>query len=212
MKSLGKRNERKDEILNKAGYLFLEKGFDATSIQDILDAVGIAKGTLYHYFKSKEDIMDTLIASKTDLIIEEVKMIAYDESVSVHERFVKAVAALNIKEKDDNKAMVAHINNPQNALMHQKINKVLLNEVPKIFSKIIEDGVNNGIFNTPYPLESMEIAVIYLETIMDRDIFELSPSELKQKIDVFFYNFERIMGINSGELNYVKDLLLANFK
>lgn len=212
MKSLGKRNERKDEILNKAGYLFLEKGFDATSIQDILDAVGIAKGTLYHYFKSKEDIMDTLIASKTDLIIEEVKMIAYDESVSVHERFVKAVAALNIKEKDDNKAMVAHINNPQNALMHQKINKVLLNEVPKIFSKIIEDGVNNGIFNTPYPLESMEIAVIYLETIMDRDIFELSPSELKQKIDVFFYNFERIMGINSGELNYVKDLLLANLK
>ena len=59
---------RKNEILDAAGILFSEKGYDNTSVTDIMNAVGIAKGTLYHHFKSKEDIMDALIKRQTDAI------------------------------------------------------------------------------------------------------------------------------------------------
>ena len=52
---------RRSEILDAAQHLFYSKGYDETSIQDIIDAVGIAKGTFYHHFESKQELLDHLI-------------------------------------------------------------------------------------------------------------------------------------------------------
>lgn len=68
MRIVKEADVRKNEILDAAGILFSEKGYDNTSVTDIMNAVGIAKGTLYHHFKSKEDIMDALIKRQTDAI------------------------------------------------------------------------------------------------------------------------------------------------
>src|SRR5690554_3337237 len=56
-------NERKQHVINKAHELFIEKGFQTTSIQDILDASGISKGTFYNYFPSKNELIIALIKS-----------------------------------------------------------------------------------------------------------------------------------------------------
>ncbi|MGE5677914.1 MAG: TetR/AcrR family transcriptional regulator, partial [Pseudomonadota bacterium] len=61
MRIVKEAEERKNEILDAADSLFAQKGFDGTSTNDILEKVGIARGTLYYHFKSKEDIMDALI-------------------------------------------------------------------------------------------------------------------------------------------------------
>ena len=61
MRIVKEATERKNEILDAAAVLFMKKGFDNTSTNDILEAVGIARGTLYHHFKSKEEVMDALI-------------------------------------------------------------------------------------------------------------------------------------------------------
>ena len=61
MRVVKKAEERRNEILDAADELFGQKGFDGTSTKDILEKVGIARGTLYYHFKSKEDIMDALI-------------------------------------------------------------------------------------------------------------------------------------------------------
>lgn len=50
-------NNRKMHVIQKAHQLFLEKGFQATSIQDILDYSGISKGTFYNYFSSKNELL-----------------------------------------------------------------------------------------------------------------------------------------------------------
>jgi len=61
MREVKEHNIRKKEILDKAQALFIKKGYSKTTINDILKAEGIAKGTFYHYFKSKEEVMDALI-------------------------------------------------------------------------------------------------------------------------------------------------------
>lgn len=50
-------NDRKRHVIEKAHQLFIEKGFQATSIQDILDYSGISKGTFYNYFSSKNQLL-----------------------------------------------------------------------------------------------------------------------------------------------------------
>ena len=52
--------ETRKKILDISFRLFSEKGYDHTTIQDIVDALGMSKGAVYHHFKSKEDILDHL--------------------------------------------------------------------------------------------------------------------------------------------------------
>ena len=52
-----KMNDRKQHVIKMAHQLFIEKGFQATSIQDILDYSGISKGTFYNYFSSKSELL-----------------------------------------------------------------------------------------------------------------------------------------------------------
>nr|MCR5272795.1 TetR/AcrR family transcriptional regulator [Lachnospiraceae bacterium] len=70
--------ERRNEILDAAEELFVTKGYDKTSTNDILDRVGIARGTLYYHFKSKEDILNAMIERINDSLIAKAKMIAAD--------------------------------------------------------------------------------------------------------------------------------------
>ncbi len=59
--SSGARSGRAAEIRRTAARIFHEKGYDATSIQDIADAVGILKGSLYYYISTKEDLLFDVI-------------------------------------------------------------------------------------------------------------------------------------------------------
>ena len=52
---------RRNEILDKAAGLFEERGYNNTTVNDILREVNIAKGTFYYYFKSKEEVLDAII-------------------------------------------------------------------------------------------------------------------------------------------------------
>ena len=58
-----KPEERKSEIVAAACELFLSKGYDSTTMQDVMRKLGIAKGTIYHYFSSKEDLLEAVIDS-----------------------------------------------------------------------------------------------------------------------------------------------------
>lgn len=62
-------NERKRQVIIKAQQLFMEKGFAATSVQDILDKADISKGTFYNYFTSKNECLMAILDYGRDEII-----------------------------------------------------------------------------------------------------------------------------------------------
>lgn len=59
-----KKKQKKDALLSTAFDLFLSKGIDKTSIADIVEKAGVAKGTFYLYFKDKYDIRNRLVSRK----------------------------------------------------------------------------------------------------------------------------------------------------
>lgn len=194
--------ERRNEILDAADELFGQKGFDGTSTNDILEKVGIARGTLYYHFKSKEDIMDALIERYNAQILGVAKEIASDKSIPVNERIVRVVMALNISD-GNGKEIIDHIHKPQNALMHRKIQKVIINGLPPILTEIIREGIEQGLFSTPYPYECMEMVVAYTNTVFDDDLVEMSDEERASRIPAFVFNVERLLGVESGSLMYM---------
>src|SRR5690606_35381288 len=113
MRVTKKAEERRNEILDAADELFGQKGFDGATTKDILEKVGIARGTLYHHFKSKEDIMDALIERYNVRLLGAAQKIAADKSIPVVERIIRVVMALNINGGSSTEIM-EHIHQPQN--------------------------------------------------------------------------------------------------
>ena len=190
--------ERRNEILDVAERLFCTKGFDNTSTNDILTEIGIARGTLYYHFKSKEDILDAMIERLTNQMVEKASVIALDESIPVLERLTGTMLSLNVDNELGHMVM-EQVHRPQNALMHQKLEHMLLGRVNRLITRITEDGIRQGIMHTDYPAEAVEMLMTYSYTAFD-SLNQYSEEEEQRKVMGFVYHAERILGMKAGAL------------
>lgn len=200
-----KPEERKKEILDAADLLFAKKGYDEASTNDILEAVGISRGAMYHHFKSKEEIMDSLIERYNRKALEAMKLVADDRSIPVVERLAQAIMAANIGEMGGAE-ILRQVHRPQNALMHEKMQRAFLNDVPPILTEIIKEGIEQGFFQTEYPYECVEIMMIYINVVFDRDMIRLTAEEKQRRLEAFLYHMEKLLGAHKGSLKYIVDL------
>ena len=70
-----KTGSREDEIVAAAGRIFREKGYHATSVRDIAEAVGLLKGSLYHYIRSKDELLTRLFDGLLEDTVHELEAI-----------------------------------------------------------------------------------------------------------------------------------------
>ena len=193
--------ERKNEILDAAEELFAAKGYDATSTGDILERVGIARGTLYYHFQSKEEILDALIGRINQALIARARRIAEDQSVPVVERIIRTIASMNLEEE---KSSIGHevleqVHKPQNALMHQKMQQGILDGVVPVISSLVEEGNEQGIFHAEYPRETTEMMVLYASIAFDSRLGQ-TPEQMKNRTSAIIRNTEKFLGVERGSL------------
>ena len=119
MRIVKEHDERKNEIIDTASHIFAQKGYDKTSVNDILNAIGIAKGTFYHYFKSKEEVLDAVIAKATELIVERVEAVADNSGLAPEDKLLSVFMAMRIENQME-EGFLEEMHRPENALMHQK--------------------------------------------------------------------------------------------
>lgn len=198
MRIVKEAEERRNEILDVAERLFGTKGFDHTSTNDILNEVGIARGTLYYHFKSKEDILDAMIGRMTGQIVAAAKAVAGQKEMPVLQRLTMTLLALNV-DNDLGHEVMEQVHRPQNALMHQKMMDQMLREVNPLITELVNEGIAQGICRTDYPAEVVEMTLLYSCTVFD-ELSEYQEEERQRKATAFVYNLERLLGMESGSL------------
>ncbi|MCI8560411.1 MAG: TetR/AcrR family transcriptional regulator [Dorea sp.] len=208
MRVVKEAEERKNEILDVAEHLFAAKGFDRTSTNDILNEIGIARGTLYYHFKSKEELLDSMINRMTKRLVEKARKIAEQKDVPILERLTLMMLALNISDDNFNQEILQQVHKPQNALMHQKMQNCLLSEMNPLITALIKEGIAQGICQTEYPEEAAEMTFLYVNTIFD-DLMEYSSEDRQKKIAAFIYNLERLLNM---EQNSMKSAIMPIFR
>ncbi len=196
MREVKEAQERRREILDVAEELFVTKGYDNTSTNDILNRIGIARGTLYYHFKSKEDILNSMIERINDGLIAKARTIASDTSIPVIDRLVMTIAGMQV-DTEIGQEIIDQVHKPQNALMHQKMQQHLLNGVIPIIAGIVEEGNEQGIFNIKYPAETTEMLILYSGIVFDDD-FDESQERVQNRIQAFLYNMELLLGAKEG--------------
>lgn len=192
---------RRNEILDAAEHLFITKGFDKTSTNDILAEVGIARGTLYYHFNSKEDILNAMIERITEGLMKRAAKIAGRKDVPLLQRLTETMMALNL-DSDLGREIMNQVHKPQNALLHQKMQEGLLSEIIPLITGLIEEGNARGICRTEYPREAAEMLLLYSNTAFD-GLAEHSEEELQRKIAAFIYHLERILGMPRDSMREV---------
>jgi AcrR family transcriptional regulator len=96
---------RRDQIIAAAMRLFAQKGYHATSMQEIAENSGLAKGSLYNYFKSKDEIAMSIFSYYYDLLFDKISQVAEDDTLSSKEKFMKQLE-VQIREFDHHKDFI----------------------------------------------------------------------------------------------------------
>jgi AcrR family transcriptional regulator len=192
-----------ENIINVAAKLFSEKGYEQTTMQDIVDGLGMSKGAIFHHFKSKEDIVNAVVQRFSDNLLSAARGIAADKSIPLYKRIAGTVAAMSVNKADPNGMQIMeHIHKPQNALLHLKIEKMTLTEAVPILADLMREGVELGVFDTKYPTEVVEMILCYTNTVFgSENMAGLSPDEIGRKIAGFIRNVERLTGAETGSFD-----------
>lgn len=200
MRVVKEYDERRNEIIQTAINLFIEKGYDACSVNDILKAVGIAKGTFYYYFKSKEDVLDAGVEQLSETVFARVKEIAKDKQSSPVDRMIKIMMAIRLDDKSAD-ILIEEMHKVNNALLHQKTLVSILNMLTPVFTDIVEEGNKSGIFNCPYPEQCMQILLSSALTLLDDGIFNFDREKEKLIFQALFFTTEKILGVSNNEIS-----------
>jgi AcrR family transcriptional regulator len=193
-------NERMNDIIKKAEKLFTKKGYDNTSVADIIKKVGIAKGTFYHYFKSKDELLDAIVERMLREIWDSVDVIVVNDDLDAINKFFGFFGVFRTISKGREK-LIEDIHKEENAHIHLKLEKKMYPEITPKFEKIIRQGIDEGIFNTKYPSEAAMVIMVSISTLTPVQEHSHNIKNGVTDIDqlkMFFDLMERILGAKPG--------------
>ncbi|HHX68227.1 MAG TPA: helix-turn-helix transcriptional regulator [Gallicola sp.] len=193
-----KKNERKQELLKIAYNMFLTKGYDNTSIDDIINEAKIAKGTYYYYFESKEATLEEVINMMINEEVESAKGIV-NMPISIPEKLVGVITSL--RPKIDEQEIQNTLNKKQNIVMHEKINNRIMEEAIPLLEQIVNEGIQSNIFNCNHIKERIRMLLIMSNELFDSDKFNIND------VEVFIDTAEKMLGAKEGTLEFIKMLI-----
>lgn len=187
------KEERRNEIIETAGKLFEEKGYEQTQVQDIVNEIGVAKGLFYYYFKSKDEVMEELADRYADAIIDAVNKLI-DKDISTFDK-INRIFQIFIDSAEKKSGIFMGILNVKNGITHERIFFNVGGKMVPLVTELILSGNDNGECNCSDPKFITEFLVSGLFNIMN----QISPDEkidyLKEKLPTIktmilkLYNF-----------------------
>lgn len=206
MRIVKKPEERKAEIVNAASHLFLTKGYEQTSVADINKMVGIAKGTFYYYFESKDQLLDEIIMLHTLDAQAFGEEIANTPDLSAIEKLQLFIIGEQ-QATDDLTPIVQEMHKQPNGEMHIRSLVQSTLKLSPVLAKIVKQGIDEGVFHNKYPDEIAEMLLVVGQFLFDRGLFNWTKAEIAQKAQAYVYLLETVTGAEKG----VFDFLIEQF-
>ncbi len=196
-----KGERRRQELIQIAYRMFVSRGYEHTSVDEIIDAAKIAKGTYYYYFKSKEQMLEEVIEMMLQAEAERAKLVL-QSGLSVPEKIVGIIAAIQIEQEE--RSIDDALHQPENILMHNKIRERMFDLVVPLLSQAAEEGVREGLFACDHIPERVRMIMILSSDLFD-DRHPFTPATA----DVFIDAVEKILGAKPGTMGFIRALLHA---
>ena len=179
--------------------LFSRKGFDETAVSDIVDALGVAQGTFYYYFDSKEECLDALVTRTIEADYEEIEALVEREDMEAPGKLLR-VYKIRIRRRIEHRVL-DYIHLEENAKLHYKISRKRFVDLLPPMTRLVEEGVSEGHFNTDHP-EATAAAVLLLSEMVE--MLDRTPESFGIRPDIIGplqEQMERVLGARPGTLD-----------
>ncbi|ASW42841.1 TetR/AcrR family transcriptional regulator [Clostridium isatidis] len=207
---------KRNEILSAAQKFVYTKGYEKMSIQDILNELGISKGTFFHYFKSKQAMLDALVERFMDQGEEQIIPIVKDESLPAIEKLKKYFTAAGnwkVKQKDYLISLMRVWYSDDNAIIRQKMLNHSIERISPLLSSIIFQGIQEGTFKPSFPEQAGEVTLSLIQSLWDRlSLMIINDAQDKDCIDqmknilaAYTDSIEKVLGIPESTLRIIND-------
>ena len=146
--------EKRSEILDAAQRLVFSKGYERLTIQDILHDLDISKGALYHYFDSKQVLLEALIERMQQQAEAPLLPIVHDPHLNALEKlqqFFDSLGQLRAAHESFVVELLPVWFADDNAIVRQKVDEATLERRAPLITEIVHQGIREGVFTPMYP-------------------------------------------------------------
>ena len=206
---------RRDEFLDVAQRLLETKGYEQMSVQDVLAATGASKGAFYHYFGSKQALLEAVVERLADQTAAALAPVADDSGPDALEklrRFFAALAGWKLPRQDLLIALLHAWYADDSALLRQKLRTGIAARVAPMLARIVKEGVAEGVFTTAHPDAFGRVVVSLIQDLNDRLAELLLTVErgeaiefehVEQTISAYTEALARILGVPDSAIALV---------
>ena len=195
--------ERREEIIRASQKLFIENGFAKTKVSDIVKAVGVSQGTFYYYFKTKEEIIGTIVDGYIEEIIRKILPVMGDRRLTALQKLERmSDLQLEVNQKSNR-----NIHGIKGVDIHEKIIGQLVLKLVPLQVEVMRQGIREGVFTAQRPRELTEIFVAAANILFDPGLFDWNSAELKGRICFTIRLMETCFGAPEGSLRFFGRLL-----
>lgn len=218
---------RREELLDCAQTLFLDRGYDHASLNEVIAAAGVSKGAFYHYFASKEALLEALAERFAREALTRIQEVQDEPGLDALAR-LNAFLARGRQNKIENAptawALFESLFRPENLVLFHRINAAVAALVSPILTGIIRQGVTDGVFHTFDPegvadmilrLGGATHGIVARALVADNmDQMNEAIHALEQRIKLYEIALDRILGLPDGSLqltgpDYVRTVMTA---
>lgn len=183
---------RKNEIIQVSEELFLTQGYEATTVEHILQRTGLSKGGFYHHFKSKDDVLMAILDRITDETIQVAQHIADIKEISA----LQKIALFFRRQKDLKMPKVNMIRafyeeRDHNAQFH-KFNKMIWRKYVPVITQIVIQGINEGSMKAKYPEETVRLLFGAISSLYDLYNHKADDGEMTDEMRRYVEALEEI--------------------
>jgi AcrR family transcriptional regulator len=185
--------EKIQEYLDVALELFSSKGYEKTTINDIINKLGVSKGAFYHYFNSKEDIIEAIAVGYSDRIGAIIRSVLKRNDLNAIEKFnmcFEETQEYKKRESERRSKIRGSMQNVENIKLQKKIMDKIYERYLVFFDQIVKEGIEQKLFNIVY---CKELPVFLLKM----------SNGLKESIDVLL---QRADEENMEQVEFFKEL------
>ena len=210
---------KRDVFLDAAQRLIQVKGYDSTSIQDVLFEAKTSKGAFYHYFDSKGALLNGVVERMVDAALLSVQPVVDDPRLPALDKLqalFAGIASWKTARKEFLLALLEVWLSDDNALVREKFRRVVVERLTPVMAAIIRQGQTEGVFRVSAPDDAARIFVSFLlslnqsttELFLARQAGSIALDDVRRALDAQVEAMERILGAPSRSLSLIDESVL----
>jgi AcrR family transcriptional regulator len=207
---------RREAFLDVAQRLIQTKGYEQMSIQDVLDELETSRGALYHYFDSKQALLDGVVDRLADTAMTAVAPILADPQLPALRKLEKVlggIAQIKAEQKQLVLAIMDVWNSDGNALVREKVRRLSASRLEPVLRAIIRQGIEEGLITSSSPDETARVLVYLMqgyqelagELFLARQAGTIGFEVVLRTFAAYTEAFERILGVPHGSVALVDE-------